>query len=51
LLIEGANSRIVLPVVSLEGGLKGEVIKVASPDRKRIYRAEIMSNTTVRSSF
>lgn len=51
LLIEGVNSRIVLPVVSLEGGLKGEVIKVASPDRKRIYRAEIVSNTTVRSTF
>ena len=51
LLIEGANSRIVLPVVSLECGRQGEIIKVASPDRKRIYRAEVMSGMTVRSTL
>lgn len=51
LLMEGANSRIILPVVSLEGGRQGEIIKVASPDRKRTYRAEIVSNTTVRSTL
>jgi hypothetical protein len=51
LLIQGANSRIVLPVVSLEGGGQGDVIKVSSPDRKRIYQAEIVSNTTVRSTL
>ena len=51
LLMEGANSRIVLPVVSLEGGKQGEIIKVTSPDHKRTYRAEIVNNTTVRSTL
>ncbi len=51
LLIDGANSRIVLPVISLESGGPGEAIKVASPDRKRIYPAEIVNSTTVRSKF
>ena len=51
LLIENADLRIVLPAVSLEGGMQGQIIKVASPDRKRIYRAEVVSGTTVRSTL
>lgn len=51
LLIENTNSRIVLPAVSAEAGMQGQIIKVTSPDRKRIYRAEVVSSTTVRSTL
>lgn len=51
LLIENANLRIVLPAISLEGGMQGQIIKVTSPDRKRVYRAEVVNNTTVRSTL
>ena len=51
LLIENADFRIVLPVVSLESGAQGQVITVTSPDRKRTYRAEIVNGTTVRSAL
>jgi len=51
LLIENSDLRIVLPVISLEPGAQGQVIKVSSPDRKRNYKAEVMSATLVRSKF
>jgi hypothetical protein len=51
LLIESADLRIALPVISLESGAQGEVIRVASPDHKRVYRAEIVDKTTVRSAL
>src|ERR1700690_2183864 len=40
LIIEKANSRIVLPAICLEAGIHGQAIRVASPDRKRVYNAE-----------
>ena len=51
LLIEDSDLRIVLPAISLEPGAQGQVIKVSSPDRKRNYKAEVMSATLVRSKF
>ncbi len=51
LIITTEDLRIVLPAVSMESGMQGQIIKVASPDRKRIYRAEVISRTTVRSTL
>lgn len=51
LIIATKSLRIVLPAISLEAGMQGQVIKVASPDRKRIYRGEVVSSTTVRSTL
>jgi hypothetical protein len=48
LLLEGDHCRIVVPAVSLESGMPGEIISVISQDRKRIFHAEIVSGTLVR---
>lgn len=51
LIIDRTDSRISLSVICLEGGVHGQTIRVASPDRKRIYTAEIVSSTMVRSAL
>ena len=51
LLIESPNLRIVLPAISLQSGEPGQTIKVSSPDHKRNYRAEVVSEKLVRSQF
>jgi hypothetical protein len=51
LMIERSDFRIVLPVISLESGMQGQIIRVTSPDHKRVYRAEIVNKTTVRSAL
>ena len=51
LIIETTSLRIVLPAVSMEGGIQGQVIRVSSPDHKQVYRAEVVSDTTVRGTL
>lgn len=51
LVIQHADFRIVLPAICLESGIQGQTIRVASPDRKRIYTAEVVSNKIVRSTL
>lgn len=51
LIIENADFRIVLSAICLEAGLHGQTIRVASPDRKRFYTAEVVSNKIVRSTL
>ena len=51
LIIENATSRIVLPAICLQAGVHGQAIRVASPDRKRTYRAEVINEKTVRSTL
>jgi hypothetical protein len=51
LVIQHADFRIVLPAICLEVGVHGQTIKVASPDRKRIYSAEVVSDKIVRSTL
>ncbi len=51
LIIEHADFRIVLSAICLEPGLHGQTIRVASPDRRRFYSAEVVSNKIVRSTF
>jgi hypothetical protein len=31
--------------------MQGQIIRVTSPDHKRVYRAEIVNKTTVRSAL
>jgi hypothetical protein len=45
------NMHIQLKVVSLESGPRGGLIRVASPDHKTIYVAEIVSANLVRGRF
>ena len=51
LIIEHADFRIVLSAICLEVGIHGQIIRVASPDRKRVYSAEVVSNKIVRSTL
>ena len=43
LVIASDHSRLTLAVVALQNGSVGEVIRVASPDHKQFYRAEVVS--------
>ncbi len=51
LLIQDSDFRIVLPAVCLENGVSGQIIRVTSPDRKRIYTAQVVSDKLVRSTL
>jgi hypothetical protein len=51
LILEHADFRIVLSAICLEAGIHGQTIRVASPDRKRLYSAEVVSNKIVRSTL
>jgi len=51
LVLESDHCRIVVPAVSLESGMPGQIISVISHDRKRVFRAEIVSGTLVRSAL
>jgi len=48
LLLEGSHVHIQLSVVCLENGAPGQTIRVASPDRRRTYMAEVVDGTTLR---
>jgi len=48
MVIPSSRSRIQLSVVALQSGNIGQVIRVASPDRKQFYQAEIMGATLVK---
>jgi len=43
LILESPDSRMRLPVICLQSGVLGQRIRVASPDRKQYYEAEIVS--------
>ena len=48
MIYETKDIRIVLPIVCLQNGRRGERIRVASPDRKKIYLAEVVDNGLVK---
>ena len=48
LVLESADSRMSLPVVCLQSGVRGQTIRVASPDHKHFFNAEITSAGTLR---
>ncbi len=48
LLVEAEHSEMEIPVISLQNGRAGSVIRVTSSDHKQIYRAEILSGSVLR---
>lgn len=51
LVMDDARSHVEVTVVSLENGIAGHTIHVASPDHKQIYIAEVISANLLKRSF
>jgi hypothetical protein len=51
LVMDDARSHVQISVISLENGIAGHRIHVASPDHKQLYVAEVVSANLVRRSF
>jgi hypothetical protein len=51
LVLDDNRSHIQVAVISLENGIAGHRIRVASPDRKQVYVAEIVSANLLKGSF
>lgn len=51
LVMDDARSHIQITVISLENGIAGHTIHVASPDHKQVYTAEVVSANLVKRSF
>ncbi len=51
LSLEHGSARVRMTVVSLERGSTGQTIRVATPDRKRIFSAEVVSANLLKGSF
>lgn len=50
LLVESANFRITISAVCLDNGRTGDVVRLRSEDRKRVYTGRVVDNKTVRST-
>jgi hypothetical protein len=51
LVMDDQRSHIQVSVVSLENGIVGHKIRVASPDHKQFYVGEVVSSTLLKGSF
>jgi len=51
LKLRNATVEITLPVICLENGAVGQLIRVTSTDRKRIYKAEVVSDRLLRGEI
>jgi hypothetical protein len=51
LVIASDRSRIKLSVIALQNGSIGQVIRVASPDHKQIYRAEVLGANLLKGTM
>ena len=51
LVIQNQNMQITLPVICLESGRKGEIIHLASPDKKQRYQGEVMEAGVLQGRF
>lgn len=51
LIIESRSMRITLPVIALQSGRVGEIIRVTDAERKKIYRAEISGPGLLKSAL
>jgi len=51
LMMENDRARLDLSVVTLESGYTGQVIRVATTDRKRTYRAEVVGATLLKGAM
>ena len=51
LVMDDNRSHIQVAVISLENGIAGHRIHVASPDHKQIYVGEVVNANLLRGSF
>lgn len=51
LVMDDLRSHIQISVISLESGGVGRMIRVASPDHKHVYTAEVVSASLLKGSF
>jgi hypothetical protein len=51
LVMDDDRAHIRVSVVSLENGMAGQKIRVASPDHKQVYVAEVVSANLLKGSF
>jgi len=51
LVMDDARAHVEVAVISLESGVAGHKIRVASPDRKKVYVAEVVSASLLKRSF
>lgn len=51
LVMDDARAHVEVAVISLENGIAGHKIHVASPDHKQVYVAEVVSANLLRRSF
>ena len=51
LVLESHDSRMSLPVICLQGGARGQTIRVSTPDRRQIFDAEIVATGMLRGSL
>jgi hypothetical protein len=51
LVMDDARSHVEVTVVSLENGIAGHKIHVATPDHKQVYLAEVVSSNRLKRSF
>ncbi len=51
LILESADSRMSLPVICLQSGVRGQTIQVASPDHRRHFNAEVVATGMLKGSL
>jgi hypothetical protein len=51
LILESPDSRISMPVICLQSGVRGQTIRVASTDRKQFFEAEIVATGMLKGSL
>jgi hypothetical protein len=51
LILESRDSRISMPVICLQSGVRGQTIRVASTDRKQVFDAEIVANGMLKGNL
>jgi flagella basal body P-ring formation protein FlgA len=51
LILESPDSRMRLPVICLQSGVRGQTTRVASPDRRQLFNAEIIAPGILKGSL
>jgi flagella basal body P-ring formation protein FlgA len=51
LILESRDSRISMPVICLQGGVRGQTIRVASTDHKQVFDAEIVATGMLKGNL
>jgi len=51
LIIETPDSRMTFPVICLQSGMRGQKIRVASPDHRQFYDAEVIATGILKGSL